>query len=467
MKIKPVKIVATVGPSTSSSEMIFRLAEEGVDIFRLNLSHADRDVLVEVIKSIRDAEEKLERPLTIMGDLAGPKIRIGNVDSDIILENKQLVKIFAKEMVGNNEGFSVNYPSIIPQLKKGSEIYIDDGLIKLVVEEEEQDGAVLAKVLVGGKLKPYKGFFGQGIVLPLKELSDKDKRDIKFMVEQDADALAISFIQSPEDVLRVRRELPESSKMILIAKIETQSGMEQAGDILQVSDGLMIARGDLGLGVSMSEVPLIQKELINLCLRRAKPVITATQMLESMTHNPLPTRAEVTDVANAILDGTDAVMLSGETAVGDFPLETIRMMVRIIKSTAPHIEVREFHDENEPAHAVGASAGKMADQIGAKLVIDFTHSGVSAQQVARYRHAKPIIALSTNMATLRKLNYTWGVYPRQRKETSDFYHLIEQAKHFAKHNDVKELEAGDKYVIAAGIPFNTAGSTNLLYVDSV
>jgi len=467
MKFRPVKIVATLGPASSSAEMIEKLAEEGVDIFRINLSHQRREDIAEIVHRIRNAEKKLDRPLTIMGDLAGPKIRVGNVEEGVVLENNQIITITEHDMLGTKNCFSLNYPGIVGQLKKDSEIYINDGVIKLRVEDEEKDGVVTARVLVGGPLKPYKSFYGQGVRLPISEISSKDQNDIKLMKDVGVDALAVSFVQSEEDVARVRIELKDADNISIIAKIETQASIENIEKILDAADGLMIARGDLGLGVPMEEVPLIQKKIIATCLKKVKPVITATQMLESMTHNPLPTRAEVTDVANAILDGTDAVMLSGETAVGDFPLQTVMMMRKIIESTASEVAVREYSEENDPAHALSASAGVIADKIGAKIIVALTKTGTIAQQISRHRHSHAIIALSTDPEILRRINFTWGVYPKLIQETTDFYHLLEQTREMVTENTIVPVEKGDKYVIVAGIPFNTSGSTNLMYVETV
>jgi pyruvate kinase len=333
-----------------------------------------------------------------------------------------------------------------------------------VVEEPISEG-ILARVIVGGILKPRKGFSAEGLSVSSTGLSAKDKGDIEIMLEEGTDALAVSFVQNAKDIDAVRNELPKNSRIMLIAKIETKAGIENAEEILGVADGLMVARGDMGLAVPIADVPHIQKKLINLCLKYEKPVITATQMLESMVNIPMPTRAEVTDVANAILDGTDAVMLSAETASGKFPVETVHMMVKIIIKALEHTTVREFNDEHEIGSAVSGSVGWIADHIGAKLVIAFTESGRCARRISRTRHPQTIIALSPNQHTIHNLNFSWGVHPKHIHSTSHFDNMREQAKDFAKQNGIVELEKNEPFVIAAGMPFGATGSTNMVYVE--
>jgi pyruvate kinase len=466
MRDKKVKIVATIGPASDSPEMIFDLAEHGVDIFRINMSHSQKEWVLPVIDAIRAAEKKLKRPLTIMGDLAGPKIRLGNVIDGLQLQNDAEVEIVPGDIIGNRRQLSINYPDIIKQLEKGAEIYIDDGRIKLEVIRKTREGAV-AKVIVGGDVKPRKGFYAQGISLDLHDLSEKDKTDLMMMHDAGADAIAVSFVQTAEDVERVKGYLPKDCQMMIVSKIETAKAVENIDSIIDATDVIMIARGDLGLAVPIQEVPYLQKQLITKCLEKAKPVITATQMLESMTHNPMPTRAEVTDVANAIIDGTDCVMLSGETATGEFPLETVRMMVRIIRTSVPHIARREYFHEHAISYAVSASIGKIADQIDTKLIIAFTEKGVTARRISRNRHPETIIALSPDLGAVRRMNFSWGVYPHLIERTQGFEHMREQGKEFAKKNDIQPLERGEPFVIAAGMPFGQAGSTNMIFIEKV
>jgi len=466
MKNKKVKIIATLGPASSSYEIISRLAEEGVDIFRINLSHAKHAEITDLVTSIRKVEKEMKRPLTIMGDLAGPKIRIGNIAEGAVLANGQIVKINSSTGLGSSDLFSVNYPSIIKELKKGAFVYIDDGQIQLEVTKEGQEEAE-AQVIVGGKLRPYKGFHAEGISLDLKELSDKDKKDIQHLVELGSDALAVSFVQNGEDMKRVRESLPKDSHLMLIAKIETAKAIDNIEEIITASDGIMVARGDLGLAVPIAEVPHLQKKLIRLCLQAAKPVITATQMLESMHHNPIPTRAEVTDVANAILDGTDVVMLSGETAMGEFPVETVKTMVKIISRATPHVTPRYYDDEHAISNAVSGSVGDIADKIDAKLILAFTQKGNNARHISRHRHSQVILAPSPLESTLRKLNFSWGVFPILINTTVDFDNMREQARHLAQNNDVLTLEKEEPFLIVAGLPFGESGTINMIFVEKV
>lgn len=466
MKTKAVKIVATIGPATHSEEKIFELAQAGVDVFRINFSHATTDEAVDRVTWIRKAEEKLKKPLTIMGDLPGPKIRISDVKPETILEKGQKFLISKHIFMGDETGCGLNFPSIIDGLEPGAEVYIDDGTIKLIVDAKKEE-TVETTVLVGGHLKPRKGFSAEGLSLKGARLSERDKQAIKLMVEQKADALAVSFVQSGKDIEDVRKLLPENSSIMLIAKIETAHGVENAEEILGVADGMMVARGDLGLAIPIAKVPHIQKRLIELCVKNAKPVITATQMLESMISKPIPTRAEVADVANAILDRTDAIMLSAETAEGKFAVEAVEMMVKIIHESVENVSIYEYKERKTISNAITDSVGTIGDVIDGKLIIAFTESGKTARRISRHRHQLPIIAVSPNEATIRKLNFSWGVHPQKIEGIKNFEEMLAQAKIIAKNNTVESLEEEDKYVISAGMPFGETGTTNMILVQKV
>jgi len=464
--IKKIKIVATLGPSSSSKEIIRRLAEEGVNVFRINLSHSRLEESVALVKKIRSVERTFVRPIAILADLVGPKIRIGAVAPNIVLQPEQKIKIVSRKVEGDAERISLNFPTVLRHLKPGAEIYLGDGLITLTVEKKIPEG-VIATVLAGGTLLSRMGFSAHGLAVKKFSLTAKDRADIKGMASAGVDALAVSFVQSEKDIESVRVLLPKNKKTMLIAKIETLAGVERAEAILDAADGLMVARGDLGFSIPMAELPFVQKELIALALKKAKPVITATQMLESMIHNHLPTRAEVTDVAKAILDGTDAVMLSAETAIGKFPVQVIKTTVKIIKAAIHRIATRDFPENSSVTDAICASTVKIADRIGARLVIVFTLTGDTAMRIARHRHQQPIVALSPDSATAHRLNFSWGISPEYMVMKKNLNGIIAAAKKVAANNRVLKLSKGELFVICTGIPFTRAGAANLVLVQKV
>ncbi len=464
IKNKHVKIVATLGPASDSYNMVLALAKAGVDIFRINLSHATEQEISSRFQVVRKAERELGRPLSIMGDLAGLKIRIGEIAPNSVLEKGKSVKIVKEKIKGDAEKFSLNFPSIVEYVEPGSIIYIDDGAIKLKAGKKDKNG-ILATVVVGGPLSSRKGFLSEGLALGKVGISEKDKKSIKLMVKMGVDTIAISFVQNADDVLEVKKLLPKDSQIMLMSKIETASGVENAEEIVETSDGIIIARGDMGLSIPLAKVPHVQKTLIKLALRKAKPVVTATQMLESMVSRSMPTRAEVTDVANAILDGTGCLMLSAETATGMFPLETVETMVRIINESIQYLEPMHFPEDNMIGDAVSAAAGQIARQTGAKLIIVYTEKGITARKISRHRHKHTIVALSSNNATVHKLNFAWGVYPHLIGNITEFEVILSKAREMAKNNRVLPLSKGDMYVIAAGVPYGKSGNTNFIYVD--
>jgi pyruvate kinase len=466
MRAKAVKIVATLGPATHTKEKIFELAKAGVDVFRINFSHATPEEAEERFNWIRSAEKELGRSLAIMGDLPGPKIRISNMKPDTVLQKGQKFIISKKITIGDENGCSLNFPTIIDVLQPGAEVFIDDGTIKLVVDKKISD-AIETTVLVGGLLKSRKGFSAEGIALTTQGVTEKDKAAIELLVKLKTDAVAVSFVQTARDIWQVRKLLPHNSKIALIAKIETAYGVENAQEILEEADGMMVARGDLGLAIPIAKVPHIQKHLIDICVKNAKPVITATQMLESMITKPIPTRAEVGDVANAILDRTDAVMLSAESAEGKFPIETVEMMVKIIAEAVEHVEVYEYKERKTTGNAITDSAGNIADLIGAKLIIVFTESGRTARRISRHRHQVPILAVSPISTTVHNLNFSWNVFPQLTETVKDFEHMLELAKEVAQKNNILPLQKDDLYIVSAGMPYGKTGTTNMILVQKV
>ena len=466
MKTKPVKIVATIGPATSTEDKIYELARVGVDVFRINFSHAAEEDVKELTSWVRNAEKKLQRPLAIMLDLPGPKIRISMMKPDVVLKKGEKFTIAKDVRLGDAEKCGLNRPEIIDILEPGSSVYIDEGAIKLHITAKTEN-SLETTVVIGGPLLSKKGFSAEGIFLAGSGITDRDKVGIQLAVEHKVDAIAISFVQSEEDINEVKKLLPDNTNVMIVAKIETEEGVKNAENILQVVDCLMVARGDLGLAVPLAEVPYIQKELIELCVKKKKPVITATQMLESMIFKPVPTRAEVADVANAILDYTDAVMLSAETASGKYPIEAVETMVKIIHESVKHVKPFFFEEKDTISNATSSSVGIIADQIGAKLIIAFTESGLTARRIARHRHKQAIIAVSPDPSTIRRLNFTWGVHPQMIEETKDFEDMLRQSRELAKNNPVEPLIQGDLYVISAGMPFGETGTTNMILVQKV
>lgn len=461
---KKVKIVATLGPASDSPEMILRLAEAGADVFRINCSHATPEESAARIHSIRRAEKKIGRPLAVMGDLAGPKIRIGKVKPGTVLEPGKEILISARPCEGSAERFSVHPPEILAGLIRGAAIYLGDGAIKLEIQSA---GAkeVRARVIVGGQIRSHIGFSAEGLSARFS-LSAKDKRDIQSMIALGADALAVSFVQHERDIQAVRALLPRQKQPFLIAKIETRQGVLRAEHILKEADGLMVARGDLGLALEkIEELPLVQKDLIAIALAASKPVITATQMLGSMTASILPARAEITDVANAILDGTDAIMLSEETARGAFPLEAVRVMAKIARTVSHRVGARTYQEDGDTANAISASLQSIARHTHAQLIIAFTESGATARRIAKHKPSQPIIALSPRPATVRALNFSWGVSAICVKTIGTFDGLLKKAKHIAGNNTVCALKKGELFVVSAGVPFGETGSTNLIVVE--
>lgn len=464
--LKKVKIVSTLGPKSDSEEGILALAKAGVDVFRFNFSHCPREEAVAREERVRKAEKIVGRKLTIMADLMGPKLRIGPIaqDPSPIKEGATLDIIFGEE-TGNTELVYLKIPNVLENLSVGDDIYLGDGDIKLRVTEKIENG-VRTQIVVGSELRSKMGFQAKALALAPFEFNEKDRSDLKIALDIKADAIAISFVQTADDVKLVRSLIPEGVQQpFVIAKIETLAGVNNARAILEVADGLMVARGDLGFAAPLPDLPLIQRDLINLCISLGKPVITATQMLESMTWNSFPTRAEVTDVANAIFDGTDAVMTSGETAKGKHPTLVIDTMASIINTAQNHVEPRDITNESNEAEAVTSSVKRIADKLGAKLIVAFTESGRTARLISRHKPKQPIIALSPNDHTLYALNFTWGVSPKRIEPVSDVQMMLAEARKAALENTLMPLKPGDAYVVAAGIPFGKDATTNMVIVQ--
>ena len=465
------KIVCTIGPASRDSEMLRRLIREGMDVARINFSHGTLEEHQESIERIRRVAEEEESVVAVLGDLPGPKLRIGRLAAPLELEPGQWIAFSLEDADGSAHVIPLSHPELIAAARIGGRWLLDDGLIDVVVREVRPD-AVIAQVLVGGTLSSRKGIHAPGVPLPAMTEADRDLA--RFGVSQDIDFLALSFVRSEEDLLDLRREidgLPRGSSIGIVAKIERQEALENLDGILLSADGIMIARGDLGLEIPPQEVPARQKEIIRRCNRIGLPVITATQMLQSMIDKPRPTRAEASDVANAILDGTDAVMLSGETAVGRYPVRAVAMM-REISEIAETTVVRScdaaFEGGGEPdtriAASVSAAAARIAGEIDARLIVTATASGTTARRVARQRPQHPILALTPDERVLHQLALVWGVTPLRIADVTG-EGLVDAAASAVV--EAGFAEQGDIIVVTAGLPLGGPGTTNTVRVHRI
>ncbi|HWP35028.1 MAG TPA: pyruvate kinase [Thermodesulfobacteriota bacterium] len=463
------KIVATLGPASRSPAVLRGLIEAGVDVLRLNFSHGDRRTHAESIAAIRDIADGLDRPVGILADLAGPKVRIGEFEggSATLVAGERFV-LTTRPVLGNQAGVSVNYPGLPEDVKPGESILLNDGLIELKVEKVEGPD-VHCRVVTGGVLTSHKGVALPMTTLRLPCLTEKDREDLRFGLEQGIDFVGLSFVRRAADVEEARALVAALGyDTPLVAKIERHEALEDLEAILAKADGIMVARGDLAVDTSYERVPMIQKRLIRQANQAGKPVITATQMLRSMVDNPRPTRAEATDIANAVLDGTDAVMLSEESAVGAYPVEAVRVMDRIIRAAEEEIDYsgtllrrERIGDQGRViAGAVARAACFIAQDIKAAAILTPTSSGQTARLVARHRPAQPIIALTPDPATYRRLSLSWGVTPLLVGDLLSTDDMIEKAKEAVLRAGI--LAPGDPLVITAGHPIGVPGGTNLI-----
>jgi pyruvate kinase len=467
--LKRVKIVATLGPSSSSPEMIRKLILAGVDVFRLNFSHGKHPDHAERIKNIRAISAELNRVVAILQDIQGPKIRIGDVENgEVLLTPGTEFFLSSTPTVANEHKASITYENLEKDIPAGATILLDDGLLEMKVLEVTAAG-LRCEVVVGGPLKPNKGVNFPGVKMNVDVVTPKDKEDLLFGIEQGVDLVAASFVQEPSDVLMIREYLAHhGSRAKLISKIERREAVEAILDIVAVSDGCMVARGDLGVETSPEEVPMAQKAIIAACNAAGKPVITATQMLDSMIHNPRPSRAEASDVANAVLDGTDAVMLSNETAAGAYPLEAVETMVRIAMRAEEVMRAKRRADRDirpgaPVSDAISLATAQLADKLEAAAIVTATVTGSSARMVSRYRPQCPIFALSMSEEVARQLALVWGVYPRVLPQAMSDEELIGSALQAAKREGL--VADGELVVITAGTPLGVPGNTNFIKVE--
>lgn len=463
---RKVKILATLGPATSSPQMIRKLMLAGADAFRINMSHGDQKQKAKLVEHIRALEKEFHRPTTILFDLQGPKLRVGQFEGGRTVLSKGERFIFDRDdKAGDESRVQLPHPEIFAAVGPGTKILIDDGKVRLNVLEADS-GQIVTEVRVGGAVSDSKGVNVPDVVVPIPALTDKDRDDLQFALDQRADWIALSFVQRPEDVAEARSLIGD--RAALLAKIEKPAAIDRLDDIIALADAVMVARGDLGVELPPEQVPPLQNKIVASARQFGKPVVVATQMLESMVTSPTPTRAEVSDVATAIYDGADAVMLSAESATGQYPCEAVQMMDRIAVSVEsdPSYQARIHFTQTrlEPttADALAGSARQIAQTVSAKAMVCYSSSGATARRIARERPPVPCLAMSASLHTSRRLGLLWGVHAVHTRDVSSFEEMVEKGKRMALRHQM--AKGGDRIVLMAGIPFGTAGSTNVLHV---
>ncbi len=466
------KIVCTIGPATNSVSIVENLIRSGMNVARLNFSHGSHDEHANHIRNIREAANRLGTPVAILQDLPGPKIRTGRLKSkEVILRDGSDFVLTNRQIDGDEHAVSASLPGLTESVRPGNIIFLNDGAIKLEVLRQSTTD-VTCRVIVGGVLGWEKGINVPGVKLQVPSAIETDLQDLLFGIGQGVDFIALSFVRDANDVLDVKRFLKDRGvKIPIIAKIEKWEACQNIDHIVAATDGLMVARGDLGVEIPLEKVPLVQKEVIRKCNRVGKPVITATQMLESMIDSPIPTRAEVTDIANSIIDGTDAIMLSGETAIGRYPVEAVRVMTRVSLETEAVLPynkiIAEKGEDIEPVtdDAISYAACHTARQLGAVAIVAFTMSGSTARRVAKYRPGIPIVAATPSLVQIRRLLLSWGAYPYEVPEPATVHDLFAEGVRLCLKIGI--ARKGDLVVITAGLPIAIPGNTNLLKVERV
>jgi pyruvate kinase len=466
--MRRTKIVCTIGPASESEKVLRSLIQAGVDVARLNFSHGDYAFHERMIRTIRKIAQRLDKPVAILQDLPGPKIRVGSIEGNRIrLRTGHPVVLTSREDTGNSQIISVGYKNFPRYVKKGDPILLGDGEIELEAVRAGQK-EIACKVTVGGVLSSHKGIHFPRGNLDLPALTRQDKRDLAFGIEHGVDLVALSFVRDSTDIIDARREMKRKGAEIpIIAKIEKHEALDHMDSILEAVDGIMVARGDLGLEIALERIPAVQKMIIRKANRLGKPVITATQMLRSMLQNPRPTRAEVADIANAVLDGTDALMLSEESAAGNYPVEAVKTLAKVALETERILESRyqmEGIQKNVP-EAISYAAISLARDLQVRAFLVPTASGSTARMIARYRPSQPIIAISPNPQTVKTLCLVWGVYPFQIRpfQSTDMMIRLVQKKALASGI----VKKGDLVAITAGLPLNQPGTTNLITVKPI
>jgi pyruvate kinase len=467
--IHRTKIVATIGPASSSPDMLRKMMLAGMNVARLNFSHGSYDDHGRMVKLLRSVSEELDLPLMLLQDLQGPKIRVGELPSDGVplVEGELLKLVPVADYTGEPNTVGIDYPYVADEAEAGTQVLLDDGLLELRVEEI-QGTAVLCRVVEGGLLKSHKGVNFPTLNLRLPSMTEKDIRDLDFGIAQEMDIISLSFVRQPEDIQMLKALLAEKGADIpVLAKLEKPQAIANLEAIVNECDAVMVARGDLGVEMSPEKVPVIQKRIIRLCNQKGIPVITATQMLDSMIHNPRPTRAEASDVANAILDGTDAVMLSGESAVGAYPLEAIKMLARIAIEVEPEAQFINYPpDQLDDTHAISEALNAIDRTLDLQCIVAFTETGYTAKLAAEERPKVPVVAFTPNPKTYRQMNLVWGIrpvlleHPEERLEA-----LLQQIETCLLQR--RFASKGDKILVIGGIPMGKAGSTNFLKIHTI
>ncbi|GBE92113.1 pyruvate kinase [Nostoc cycadae] len=470
--LRRTKIVATIGPATSSPEMLKAIIEAGATTLRLNFSHGTHADHQRNIRLIRQTAFELNQPVAILQDLQGPKIRLGRFENgSIVLAKGDRFILTNRQVVGTQDISCVTYEYLSEEVPTGAKILLDDGRVEMVVEEiNREKGDLCCRVTVGGKLSNNKGVNFPGVYLSIKAMTDKDREDLMFGLDQGVDWVALSFVRNPQDVIEIKELISSTGKQVpVIAKIEKHEAIEQMEAVLALCDGVMVARGDLGVELPAEDVPILQKRLISTANRLGIPIITATQMLDSMVSNPRPTRAEVSDVANAILDGTDAVMLSNETAVGNYPVEAVATMARIaerIEQEERNSVTRQLRDSRRSIpNAISQAVGQIAENLGAAAIMTLTQTGATARNVSKFRPHTPILAVTPHVNVARQLQLVWGVKPLLVLGLPSTGQTFQAAINVAQEH--KLLFEGDLVVMTAGTLQGVSGSTDLIKVEVV
>jgi len=463
---RSTKIVATLGPATAAPERISALFEAGADVFRLNFSHGTKESHQQAFDAIRDLENRFERPIGVLLDLQGPKLRVGEFEGGgVHLEDGQSFRLDMVPEPGTKKRAPLYHPEIFAALKPGMDLLMDDGRVRFKVTGCDPEYADTT-VVTGGELSDHKGVNVPTAVLDLSPLTDKDRQDLQFGLDMGADWIGLSFVQRPEDVAEARRLI--AGRAAVLVKLEKPAAIDHLEEIVNLADAVMVARGDLGVEVPPEDVPALQKLIVRTCRHAGKPVIVATQMLDSMVHSPVPTRAEASDVATAVYDGADAVMLSAESAIGDYPVEAVQMMERIVARVEKDplyrkiMEAARHEPEATAADAITAAARQVAQTVSAAAIVTFTSTGSTTFRCARERPNVPILGLTPTESTARQLALTWGVHPVLTKSLHTFGEMVGLAVSVASREEF--ASTGERLVITAGVPFGTPGATNILRI---